>query len=191
MPRGIAKGKTKQTDEELKANHSKNMDKYRTSEKGKATSAAYHKKYSQTEKFKIHRKIKDKKYKESEKGKATIYAYNFSRRLKVLRHYSKSLSNSDIPCCRCCGLNEHTDFLAIDHILGKKEMDSIPELVKIGYSSEIEYHDLNKWIIKNKYLKDLQTEYFQILCHNCNAAKAYPRNKGKCPLENKHISNIL
>jgi len=57
-------------------------------------------------------------------------------------------------------------------------MDSIPELTKIGYSSELEH--LNKWIIKNDFPK-----YFQILCHNCNAAKAYPRNKGKCPMENK------
>ena len=130
------------SDEERKANQAESNRKYRESEKGKTNKKAYDKIYSQTEKFKIHRKIKDKKYKESEKGKATIYAYNFSRRLKVLRHYSKSLSNSDIPCCRCCRLNEHTDFLAIDHILGKKEMDSIPELTKIGYSSELEH--LNK-----------------------------------------------
>ena len=149
-----------------------------STEKGKSTSSAFHKKYFQRPEVKERKNINQKKYKDTEKGKATRYADDFSRRLKVLEHYSKSLSNSDIPCCRCCGLNEHTDFLAIDHILGKKEMDSIPELVKIEYSSELEH--LNKWIIKNKYLKDLQTEYFQILCHNCNVAKG---DYGKCPHE--------
>ena len=56
-------------------------------------------------------------------------------RLEVLQYYSKQHSKSDIPCCRCCGEKSHVDFLAIDHIAGRKEMDSKPELVKIGYSS--------------------------------------------------------
>ena len=178
MTSGLPKGKKRLTDEELKANHKKSMDKYRKSEKGKSTSSAFHKKYFQRPEVKKRKNINQKKYKDTEKGKATRYAYDFSRRLKVLEHYSKSLSNSDIPCCRCCGLNEHTDFLAVDHIMGEKQMDSIPELTKIGYSSELEH--LNKWIIDNNFPKG-----FQVLCHNCNAAKAYPRNKGKCPMENK------
>ena len=61
-------------------------------------------------------------------------------------------------------------------------MDTIPELVKIGYSSEFKSTQLIDWIIKKNYLKDLQTEYFQILCHNCNAAKG---GYGKCPMKNK------
>ena len=101
-------------------------------------------------------------------------------RLKVLRYYSKRLSNSDIPCCRCCGENSYAEFLAVDHILGKKEMDSIPELVELGYSSTKSGGGLQRWLIENNYLKDLQTEYFQILCHNCNGAKGL---YGKCPHE--------
>jgi hypothetical protein len=102
------------------------------------------------------------------------------QRLKILQVYSKRLSNSDIPCCNCCGLNDHLDFLALDHIIGKKQMDSIPELVAIGYSSQMGTKELFSWIIDNDF-----PDGFQILCHNCNFAKGYPRNNGKCPLENK------
>ena len=104
-------------------------------------------------------------------------------RLKVLQYYSKVHSNSDVLCCRCCGLNSHTYFLSIDHILGSKQMDSIPEVVKLGYSSKMRSMNLTNWIIANNYLKDLQTEYFQVLCHNCNLAKGYSEDN-KCPLEN-------
>ena len=100
------------------------------------------------------------------------------RRLKILQYYSKQLSKSNIPCCRCCGENSHIEFLAIDHIAGKKEMDSEPELVKLGYSSSLKGRKLQTWIIKNNFPKG-----FQILCHNCNYAKGMKRNKNKCPHE--------
>jgi hypothetical protein len=74
-------------------------------------------------------------------------------------------------------LNSNLDFLALDHIAGKKQMDSEPELVKLGYSSKLSAGKLLKWIIKNKFPKG-----FQVLCHNCNQAKGY---YGKCLLENK------
>ena len=60
--------------------------------------------------------------------KAKVKKIQINIRLKVLQHYSKSLSKSEIPCCRCCGERSHMDFLAIDHIAGKKQMDSEPEL---------------------------------------------------------------
>jgi len=93
-------------------------------------------------------------------------------RLKVLQIYSKRLSNSDIPCCKCCNLNSHIEFLVIDHIAGKREMDSIPELVKQDYSSNFPTGQLIRWIIKNNF-----PDGFQILCHNCNMAKGF---YGKC-----------
>ena len=96
-----------------------------------------------------------------------------SMRLKVLQYYSKHLSNSDIPCCRCCGEKSHIEFLALDHIAGRKEMDSESELVKLGYSSSLMRHILQRWIIKNNFPKG-----FQVLCHNCNNAKGF---YGKCP----------
>ena len=94
-------------------------------------------------------------------------------RLKILQYYSKRLSKSNIPCCRCCGEKSHVNFLAIDHIAGKKEMDSEPELVKLGYSSSLMGKNLFRWIIENNFPKG-----FQVLCHNCNSAKGF---YGKCP----------
>ena len=53
-------------------------------------------------------------------------------------------------------------------------MDSDPELVKLGYSSELgSAYQVVRWITKNNSPKG-----FQILCHNCNMAKGF---YGKCP----------
>jgi hypothetical protein len=98
-------------------------------------------------------------------------------RLKVLQYYSKRLSKSNIPCCNCCGLNSHIEFLTVDHIAGRQEMDSEPELKKLKYMSKLSGTALVLWIIKNNFPKG-----FQILCHNCNQTKGY---YGQCPLENK------
>ena len=98
-------------------------------------------------------------------------------RLKVLQYYSKRLSKSNIPCCNCCGLNSHIEFLTVDHIAGRQEMDSEPELKKLKYISKLSGTALVIWIIKNNFPKG-----FQILCHNCNQTKGY---YGQCPLENK------
>ena len=103
-------------------------------------------------------------------------------RLKVLQTYSKRLSNSDIPCCWCCGEKSHIGFLAIDHIAGKKQMDSEPKLVELGYSSSFVSGTLLTWIIKNNFPKG-----FQILCHNCNQAKGF---YGKCPHQLDKISRL-
>ena len=97
-------------------------------------------------------------------------------RLKVLQYYSKRLSKSDIPCCNCCG-EPQIEFLAVDHIAGKREMDSEPELVKLGYSSSMSGQALQRWIVKNNFPKG-----FQALCHNCNQAKGYSKDN-KCPHE--------
>jgi hypothetical protein len=59
-------------------------------------------------------------------------------------------------------------------------MDSMSELVAIGYSSKLESSKLRDSVIQNNF-----PEGFQILCHNCNFAKGFPRNNGKCPHENK------
>ena len=110
-------------------------------------------------------KLKDKERRDSE-------------RLKVLQYYSKRLSNSDIPCCQCCEENFHIDFLTIDHITGRKQMDSELELVKLGYSSSLRDLRLTLWIIENNFPKG-----FQVLCQNCNFAKGMVKNNNKCPHE--------
>jgi len=102
------------------------------------------------------------------------------RRLKILQYYSKRLSKSNIPCCRCCGENSHIEFLAIDHIAGKKQMDSESKLKKLGYSFNMHGAVLHNWLIDNYF-----PEGFQILCKNCNQAKGYPRNNNQCPMKNK------
>ena len=121
------------------------------------------------------RKAKQKEHYSKPENKAKVKDGRDSLRLKVLQYYSKHLSKSDIPCCRCCGEKSHNEFLALDHIAGKKEMDSEPELVKLGYSSSLVSGALLRWIIKNNFPKG-----FQILCHNCNQAKGF---YGKCPHE--------
>ena len=124
-------------------------------------------------------KAKRKAYKESSEYKAERKKRIDEKRLKILQHYSKRLSKSDIPCCRCCGLKSHIEFLAIDHIAGKKQMDSERELLKLGYSSSKRGQVLRNWIIKNNFPKG-----FQVLCHNCNYAKGIEKNNNKCPHQN-------
>lgn len=81
-------------------------------------------------------------------------------RLEVLNHYS----NGDIKC-NCCGEINH-EFLAIDHINndGAENKRNGEPKGGIGFYT---------YLRKNNY-----PEGFQILCHNCNMAKAF---YGICP----------
>jgi len=115
---------------------------------------------------------------QSPEHKAKKKAATAQTRFKVLEYYSKLLSNSNIPCCRCCGENFHVDFLAIDHISGRHKMNYEPELVKLGYSSKLLGSTLYVWIRKNNF-----PDGFQVLCNNCNYAKGMKKNKNKCPHE--------
>jgi len=232
MPRGIPKGKGKQSDEERKAKAKayKQTPEYKAKKKeynARPEVKAKQKEYKARPEVKTKRKEIGKKYrarpevkaKKKEytkeykvrpevKAKASKYAKEYNarpeikkrdteirnrpenltsaknerddRRLKILQHYSKRHSNSDIPCCRCCGENFHVDFLEIDHITGKKQMDLEPELVILGYSSQLRNQNLHRWIIKNNF-----PEGFQILCTNCNFAKGMKKNNNQCPHEMK------
>ena len=144
--------------------------------------------YLRKEAERIRKKRKDPNYKEYEKKyRKELYAKNRVRlrkeagirrkenpeyshqknladKLTVLRHYSKVISNSDIPCCACCGENLSHKFLAIDHIRGRKSMKH-----KRGFGGDKIY----RWCIRNNFPEGLQ-----ILCHNCNTAKG---EKGICP----------
>ena len=115
--------------------------------------------------------------------------YGEKRRIKLKKevclHYSKIHSNSEIPCCRCCGLNTHIDFLSLDHIAGRKEMDSEPELVKLGYSSKLKTEPLQVWLKNNNFPKG-----FQILCYNCNFAKGHSKDN-TCPHEKIHLEETF
>ena len=130
-------------------------------------------------KFKAWRRAYEKDYRKKPERLAQRREYDKEKRLKILERYSKLLSNSNIPCCNCCGESE-IEFLAIDHIAGRRQMDSETELVKLGYSSKLDSHRLNDWIIKNDF-----PEGFQVLCHNCNFAKGKKGNNNTCPHERK------
>jgi hypothetical protein len=181
---------------EVKAKRKETKKKYNSTAKGKAKQ----KEYSQRPEARAKRKeyqsrpearAKRKEYQSRPEVKAKASKRNTTsefrakgrilhnnERLKIFQAYSKRLSNSDIPCCNCCGLNSHIDFLAIDHIFGRVEMDSIPELVAIGYSSKLEGSKLRDWIMQNNF-----PDGFQILCHNCNFAKGFLKNNNTCPHE--------
>ena len=172
----------------FKAGASKRNKKYFSSEKGKTTNKKAQKKYASSEKGKNFIKkykssgknsVSQKKYSSSEKGKIGRKKFESSEkgyastRLKVLQYYSKLHSNSDIPCCRCCGQNSHIDFLTVDHIDGRK---NLPKEQK-----HLEGDHLISWLSRNNCPEGV----VQILCHNCNSAKGMPRNNNECPMKGK------
>jgi len=137
-------------------------------EERKAKKRAYHKRPEVKVKRSAYAKTpearaRQKKRRSTPEVKVKIASYEKERRetqkKDVFSHYSKIHSNSNIPCCRCCGLNDHIEFLTLDHIAGRKQMDSEPELLKLGYSSKLPTQPLNVWIITNNF-----PEGFQILC---------------------------
>ena len=83
-------------------------------------------------------------------------------RLKVLNHYGAK--------CQCCGETQY-EFLAIDH----KNNDGNVQRKSLKTST------MYRYIIKNNYPDNLQ-----VLCHNCNLAKAF---YGKCP-HNDRLNKI-
>ena len=146
-----AKEKARRQTPEYKAKKKEQDKKYRASPKGKAK----RKRAKQTPEYKewakkhakeYHRnpEVKNREMEIRNRPENLTSAKNErdTRRLKILKHYSKLHSNSNIPCCNCCGENFHVDFLAIDHIRGSKQMDLEPELKKLKYSSKLRAQNL-------------------------------------------------
>ena|ERR1017187_690727 len=71
--------------------------------------------------------------------------------------------------CACCGETEFA-FLVLDHVdgNGNAQRRSIAGFTNYG---GMNFH---RWLIKNDF-----PDGFQVLCFNCNNAKAY--NPGGCP----------
>jgi hypothetical protein len=86
-------------------------------------------------------------------------------KLEVFTEYSKLVSNKKIPCCACCLLNDHIDFLSIEHIDGKTSRSS--------GQKNLTGPQLNSWLKRNNF-----PNTFHILCHNCNHTK---ESFGTCP----------
>ena len=89
---------------------------------------------------------------------------NLKVKHEVLSHYSKKLSNSDVPCCNCCGEHEFLIFLSIDHITNRKNITH-----KKGDAGQTLY----RYLRRNGYPSG-----HQVLCFNCNSAKS---DSGICP----------
>lgn len=91
-----------------------------------------------------------------------------SLKIQVVDVYSKGTMR-----CACCG-DSHIEFLAIDHVKsnGNEHRRSIGN--KGGYSFYL-------WLKRNYW-----PDGFQVLCHNCNQAKAA---YGECP-HRREIINI-
>ena len=125
-----------------------------------------------------------------EQSRRIIIKDRRNRKQLVFSHYSKKLSNSDVPCCNCCGYTG-IEFLTVDHIIPKREMEkkvtsllrSISEIISptpkeiaMGFKAKRKGDPLNQWLITNNFPKG-----FQILCWNCNFAKGSPAVSFKCP----------
>lgn len=86
---------------------------------------------------------------------------------KVFSGFSKKISNSDVPICACCGVNQ-INFLSLDHIDGRDENDK--DTGKTLYGKLLaEYKKTGKW-----------RDGLQVLCFNCNTGK---HDKKECPHE--------
>ena len=96
------------------------------------------------------------------------------RKKIVFEYYSKGKL-----VCNCCkldgnyGMTTGLDFLTVDHIIPKREMEKDSEMIKMGYRTSRKADRLCQWLITNNFPKG-----FQILCWNCNKAKGH---LGKCP----------
>ena len=82
---------------------------------------------------------------------------------EVMKEFSKRQSNSNVPCCACCG-EYIVEFLSLDHVDGRKVL----EHGKYMMGTRLYY-----WARRNDYPPTLQ-----VLCFNCNCAKG---SYGICP----------
>ena len=100
--------------------------------------------------------------KNPERAKQISKKINLELRISALNAYS-----NNNPKCKCCG-ESIIEFLAIDHVNnnGAEHRRRIKK-------------QLHRWLRDNNYPKG-----FQVLCHNCNIAKAFYKI---CP----HQINIL
>lgn len=83
-----------------------------------------------------------------------VKAYQDRIRAKAIAHYGGA--------CACCGESESI-FLTFDHVNG----DGAAHRREMGYSGG---HAIVFWLRKHNY-----PDTIQLLCYNCNMAKAFGR----------------
>jgi hypothetical protein len=95
-----------------------------------------------------------RKWRATPEGKQKLVAISKKATTKkrdlIISHYGGE--------CACCGEGEKR-FLAIDH----KNGGGAKERAKVGWGTKFYI-----WVIKNGY-----PPHLQLLCHNCNMAKAF------------------
>jgi len=175
-PEYKAKEKERKASPEYKANLKLRRDKpeYKAKRKllrDKPENKLKRKLRDQTPEYKANRKEYEGRRYGTER-KAYHKKLNESLKFEVHSFYSKLHSNSDVPCCRCCGENFILDFLSIDHIDGRKHLPK--NEAKLGADA------LVMFLKRNNFPKG-----YQILCFNCNIAKGYPKNNNECPMKGK------
>ena len=126
----------------------RNKKRRQTSEY-KAWKKQYHKEYVKKNRLELNKKTSER---------------NQKVKHEVLSHYSKKLSNSDVPCCNCCGEHEFLIFLSIDHITNRKNTT---------HGRDDTGTKLYRYLRRNGYPSG-----YQVLCINCNSAKS---DSGICP----------
>ena len=130
----------------------------KTDEERKEEKRKYDREYNQRPERKAKRKERDSRPEVRAKKNASEKKRRSDLKLKTFSVYSKRHSNSEIPCCRCCGENSFIEFLTIDHIEGRTHL---PKEQK-----DLKGNQLVSWLTRNNY-----PEGFQLLCWNCNVAK--------------------
>ena len=116
----------------------------------KSTRKKYRQRPDVKAKLKAYRQRPDVKAKQAVRDKQ----HRLEVKMDVFRHYSKKLTNSDIPCCNCCGFNDFLISLEIDHIENRN---------KIGYKKDGEGHTMYSKLKREGYPSG-----YQVLCANCN-----------------------
>lgn len=112
-----------------------------------------------------HKYFESYRKKNLEKVRAIKNRYNAALRIAALKIYSRGKMK-----CACCP-ESHIEFLALDHI----------EENGAEHRREIKKSNIFQWLKLHNYPKG-----FQVLCHNCNYAKAF---YGVCPHKELSTSN--
>ncbi len=124
---------------------------------------AYRREYARTSKAKAQRQ----EYNSRDEVKLLQKTNAEKLKLEVYSKLSKRDSNSDIPCCNCCGENSDIRFLTIDHVYGRSHLPKNERKLLGGRMAAR--------VKKNKYPDD-----YQILCWNCNEGKMISKDN-ECP----------
>jgi len=158
-PENVVKRKSLMSTPEWKEKRLAGQKKYSRTPEAKAI----RKILESTPKFKEKHRIQSRlRYQNSSEVRAKIKKTTQERttqfKLEVFTHYSKEISDSDVPICACCKYDD-IRFLTLDHIEGRKHLPKKEQKLKT----------LNLW----RHIKKIGLpKGYQILCFNCNIAKS-------------------